>query len=202
VLNLDTNLVVETCEVTFDETQPCHSFVFECAGDDEVGKKIFKDEEDDAGEDDGDDGEAPATHVPSTSTTTTTVQDGPSPTPPTIQKDQVEGAAEGEVVSRREAPRCVQVDHPPSRIIGDINKRTTRSRSRNASHFAHSAFVATFEPKDIRHALSDPNWVNAMHEELENFERNQVWELMDPPPNCKPIGTKWVWKKKEKMVRW
>jgi hypothetical protein len=36
-----------------------------------------------------------------------------------------------------------------------------------------------------------------MHEELENFERNQVWEFVDPPPNCKPIGTKWVWKNKE-----
>jgi hypothetical protein len=97
VLNLDTNLVMETCEVTFDETQPCNSSVFECVGDDEVGKKIFEDEEDDAGEDDGYDGEAPATHVPSTSTTTTTVQDGPSPTPPTIQEDQVEATAEGEL---------------------------------------------------------------------------------------------------------
>jgi hypothetical protein len=36
-----------------------------------------------------------------------------------------------------------------------------------------------------------------MHEELENFERNQVWELVDPPPGCQPIGTKWVWKNKE-----
>jgi hypothetical protein len=178
---------METCEVTFDKTQPCNSSVFECAGDDEVGKKIFEDEEDD-----GDDGEAPATRVPSTSTTMTTVQDCPSPTPPTIQQDQVEAAAEGEVSSRREAPRQVQVDHPPSVIIGDINERTTQSRSKNASHFAHLAFVATFEPKDIGHALSDPNWVNDMHEELENFERNQVWELVEPPPNCIPIGTKWV----------
>jgi hypothetical protein len=189
---------METCEVTFDDTQTCNSFVFECAGDDEVGKKIFEDEEDD-----GDEGEAPATHVSSTSTTTTMVQDGPSPTPPTIQQDQVEAAAEGEVVFRREAPRHVQVDHPPSIIIDDINERTTQSRSRNASHFAHSAFVATFEPKDIGHALSDPNWVNAMHEELESFERNQVWELVEPPPNCKPIRTKWVWKtKREKVVMW
>jgi hypothetical protein len=205
VLNLDINLVMATCEVTFNETQPCNSSVFDCAGDDEVGKKIFEDEEDDTEEDDGDDGEAPATHVPSTSTTTTTVQDGPSPTPPTVQQDQVETVAEGEVVSRREAPRRIQVDHPPSRIIGDINVRTTQSTSRNASHFAHSAFVATFEPKDIGHALSDPNWVNDMHEELENFERNQVWEVVEPPPNCQPIGTKWVWKNKEgengKLVR-
>jgi hypothetical protein len=183
--------------VTFDETQPCNLSVFECAGDNEVGKKIFEDEEDDGGEDDGDDGEAPAMHVPSTSTMMTTVQDGSSPTPPTIQQDQVEAAAEGKVASRREAPRCVEVDHPPSVIIGDINERTTRSSSRNASHFAHSAFVATFEPKDIGHTLSDPHWVNAMHEELENFERNQVWELVEPPPNCKPIGTKWVWKNKK-----
>jgi hypothetical protein len=36
-----------------------------------------------------------------------------------------------------------------------------------------------------------------MHEELENFERNQVWELVEPPPNCHPIGTKWVWENKE-----
>jgi hypothetical protein len=26
-----------------------------------------------------------------------------------------------------------------------------------------------FEPKDIGHELSDHNWVNSMHEELENF---------------------------------
>jgi hypothetical protein len=91
---------METCEVTFDETQPCNSSIFECAGDDEVGKKIFEDEEDDVGEDDGDDDEALATHVPSTSTTTATVQDGPSPTPPMIRQDQVEIAAKGEVVSR------------------------------------------------------------------------------------------------------
>jgi hypothetical protein len=85
----------------------------------------------------------------------------------------VEAVVEGEVVSRREAPRRIQVDHPHSRIISDINERMTRSRSRNASHFAHSAFVATFEPKDIGLALYDPNWVNAMHDELENFKRNR-----------------------------
>jgi hypothetical protein len=36
-----------------------------------------------------------------------------------------------------------------------------------------------------------------MHEDLKNFERNQVWVLVEPPPNCKPICTKWVWKNKE-----
>ncbi|WVZ76532.1 hypothetical protein U9M48_024501 [Paspalum notatum var. saurae] len=36
-----------------------------------------------------------------------------------------------------------------------------------------------------------------MHEELENFKRNHVWDLVEPPPNCRPIGTKWVFKNKQ-----
>ncbi|WVZ90146.1 hypothetical protein U9M48_036473 [Paspalum notatum var. saurae] len=36
-----------------------------------------------------------------------------------------------------------------------------------------------------------------MHEELENFERNRVWVLVEPPPHCNPIGTKWVFKNKQ-----
>jgi hypothetical protein len=98
---------METCEVTFDETQSCSSSVFECATDDEISKKIFEHEEDEAREDDGNDGEAPTTHVHSTSTTITTVQDGLSPTLTTIQQYQMEAVVEGEVVSRREAPKCV-----------------------------------------------------------------------------------------------
>jgi hypothetical protein len=36
-----------------------------------------------------------------------------------------------------------------------------------------------------------------MHEELENFERNQVWTLVDPPSDVNAIGTKWVFKNKQ-----
>ena len=158
VPNLETNRIMETCEVTFDETQPCSSFPFECAGDEEIGARIFENEKDGDGDDDDDGGDAPvADHVRGTSTTTTTIKDGPSPTPTTTEAVRVEAAAEGEIVSRREAPRRVQVDHPPTTIIGDLHERTTWSRSRNTSHFAHSAFVASFEPKDIRHALFDEN---------------------------------------------
>jgi hypothetical protein len=77
------------------------------------------------------------------------VVDGPSPTPTTTNQDRGEVVVEGQVASRREPPRRVQVDHPASRIIGDMNERTTRSRVRNNCHFAHAVFVATFEPKDI-----------------------------------------------------
>jgi hypothetical protein len=36
-----------------------------------------------------------------------------------------------------------------------------------------------------------------MHEELENFERNQVWTLVEPPGDVNVIGTKWVFKNKQ-----
>jgi hypothetical protein len=199
VLNLETNKIMETCEVTFDETMPCTYLGFECAGDEEMAEDLFEEEKDEAGDDDGENHAPEAECVPTTSPTTTT-EGGPSTSWTTTvrQEDQArEAEVEGEVVSRREAPRRIQEVHPLSRIIRDVDERTTPSRSRNSSHFAHAAFVASFEPKDIGHALSDANWVNSMHEELENFERNQVWELVEPPPNRHPIGTKWVWKNKE-----
>ena len=74
-------------------------------------------------------------------------------------------------------------------MLGDLNERVTGSKVTSIVGFVHSAFVASFEPKDIGHALSDSNWVNAIHEEHENFERNQVWVLVEPPPACNPIGT-------------
>jgi hypothetical protein len=36
-----------------------------------------------------------------------------------------------------------------------------------------------------------------MHEELENFERTQVWILVEPPHNVNVIGTRWVFKNKQ-----
>jgi hypothetical protein len=36
-----------------------------------------------------------------------------------------------------------------------------------------------------------------MHDELENFERNQVWTLVEPPRDVNVIGTKWVFKNKQ-----
>jgi hypothetical protein len=45
VLNLQTNTVVESCDVTFYETTPYPHDVFECAGNKEMEESIFVDEE-------------------------------------------------------------------------------------------------------------------------------------------------------------
>jgi hypothetical protein len=36
-----------------------------------------------------------------------------------------------------------------------------------------------------------------MHEELEKFERNQVWTFIEPHRDVNVIGTKWVFKHKQ-----
>ena len=100
-------------------------------------------------------------------------------------------------VRKVQAQGKVQWDHPQELIIGDLHARvSTRSMSNSLAVIAHSLFVASFEPKDIGHVLSDPSWINAMHEELENFEHNQVWFLVDLPQNCHPTSTKWIFKNK------
>ncbi|WVZ85132.1 LOW QUALITY PROTEIN: hypothetical protein U9M48_032084 [Paspalum notatum var. saurae] len=198
---LEAKQVVETCEVSFDETMPCTTPAFELSGDDEEGTPIFEDEK--GAVDVGDVGAIAPAAAPAPSATSSDDDGGPLPTAssslPRRQAHAEAGPAEdvGEVTSEIVPSRQVQRDHPPHRMIGDIHQRVTRSSVVSLAFFSHSSYVASFEPRDVSHALSDPNWVNAMHEELENFERNHVWDLVEPPPNCRPIGTKWVFKNKQ-----
>ncbi|GJX67082.1 putative ribonuclease H-like domain-containing protein [Tanacetum coccineum] len=52
------------------------------------------------------------------------------------------------------------------------------------------------EPNRVNKALSDPAWVEAMQEELLQFERQKVWILVDLPKGNRPIGLKWIFKNK------
>jgi hypothetical protein len=98
---------------------------------------------------------------------------------------------EGEIITKPGAPSHIQKTHPSQQIIGNMNERVTHSsRSAHLFFFSNTLFVAFFEPRDIGHTLSDSSWVNAMHEELENFERNQLWTLVDPPRDVNVIRTK------------
>jgi hypothetical protein len=70
-------------------------------------------------------------------------------------------------------PINVARDHPLDSIIGDI-LRGVQTRSRLAPFYEHFLFMPSIESKKIDEALKDVDWVNAMHEELNNFKRNQV----------------------------
>ena len=49
----------------------------------------------------------------------------------------------------------------------------------------------------VEEALKDPDWINAMHEELNNFTRNEVWTLEERPQGIRVIGTKCVFHNKQ-----
>ena len=51
--------------------------------------------------------------------------------------------------------------------------------------------MSSIEPKKIDEALRDVDWVNAMHEELNNFTRNQVEDLVERPKDHNMIRTMW-----------
>nr|KYP50071.1 Copia protein [Cajanus cajan] len=58
------------------------------------------------------------------------------------------------------------------------------------------AFVSQVEPKTIDEALHDEHWLMAMQEELNQFERNEVWDLVPLPSDHPIIGTKWAFRNK------
>ena len=66
-----------------------------------------------------------------------------------------------------------------------------------ASFIEHHSFVSCIEPKNIEEALQYPDWINVMHEELNNFTRNEVWTLEERPQDARVIETKWVFRNKQ-----
>ncbi|KAL4573036.1 hypothetical protein LXL04_019829 [Taraxacum kok-saghyz] len=88
-------------------------------------------------------------------------------------------------------------NHPPGQIIGNPNEGIqTRSKAdiQNECHYA--AFISQVEPKNIKDALEHSDWINAMQEELAEFDRNEVWTLVPPPSDHPLIGTRWVFRNK------
>ncbi|GJT70907.1 putative ribonuclease H-like domain-containing protein [Tanacetum coccineum] len=113
----------------------------------------------------------------------------------------------------------INPSHPSALILGDPTS-TVQTRSKvNKSSKAHAfvsyvqkqrrtnhkdfhlclfaCFLSQHEPKKISEALEDESWVDAMQEELLQFEIQKVWILVDLPYGKKAIGTKWVYRNKK-----
>jgi hypothetical protein len=87
--------------------------------------------------------------------------------------------------------------HTLESVIGSVRKGVS-TRRQLANFSIHHAFVSCVEPQKVFEALEDPDWVEAMHEELNNFKRNKVWTLVEKPKECRNvIETKWVFKNKQ-----
>ncbi|GJX91506.1 retrovirus-related pol polyprotein from transposon TNT 1-94 [Tanacetum coccineum] len=57
--------------------------------------------------------------------------------------------------------------------------------------------VSTVEPKNIKEAMADSAWIEAMQGELHQFDRLQIWELVNKPFGETIIKLKWLWKNKK-----
>ncbi|GJR32028.1 retrovirus-related pol polyprotein from transposon TNT 1-94 [Tanacetum coccineum] len=60
----------------------------------------------------------------------------------------------------------------------------------------YDAFLTSVEPKTYKDALTQSCWIEAMLEELHEFERLKVWELVPRPDKVMIITSKWIYKVK------
>ncbi|GJY42445.1 putative ribonuclease H-like domain-containing protein [Tanacetum coccineum] len=112
----------------------------------------------------------------------------------------------------------INKDHPKDQIIGDFNsaiqtRRMTKitdehamvcyiNKQRRTNHKDYqnclfACFLSQMEPKKVIQALEDPSWIEAMQEELLQFQLQKVWTLVNLPNGKRAIGTKWVFRNKK-----
>ncbi|GJX46548.1 retrovirus-related pol polyprotein from transposon TNT 1-94 [Tanacetum coccineum] len=82
-------------------------------------------------------------------------------------------------------------DHPIANMIGDpsCSVSTRKQLETDAMWCYFDAFLTSVEPKNFKQAMTEPSWIDAMQEEIHEFERLEVWELVS-----------WVLKNKARLV--
>ena len=121
-----------------------------------------------------------------------------------VDAPEENGAEENadQIPQRQPAHPRVAKEVQVEKIIDDIEAPgpLTRSKASHLSNFCgHYAFVSITEPTKVDEAFLEPEWIQAMQEELHQFELNNVWELVKRPDPRKHniIGTKWIYRNKQ-----
>ncbi|GJR54236.1 retrovirus-related pol polyprotein from transposon TNT 1-94 [Tanacetum coccineum] len=71
------------------------------------------------------------------------------------------------------------------------------------NHPIEQVIVSTIKPKNIKEAMLDHSWIESIQDELNQFKRLDVWELVECSIGENIIAVKWIWKNKtdaENMV--
>nr|GEW86497.1 reverse transcriptase domain-containing protein [Tanacetum cinerariifolium] len=90
-------------------------------------------------------------------------------------------------------------DHPLDQVHGNPSRpvQTRRHLATDPEMCMYALTVSTDEPKNIKEAMANSAWIEAMQEKLHQFDRLQVWELVDKPYGKSIIKLKWLWKSKK-----
>ncbi|GJY38586.1 retrovirus-related pol polyprotein from transposon TNT 1-94 [Tanacetum coccineum] len=74
-------------------------------------------------------------------------------------------------------------EHQLEQVIGNPSQsiRTRRQLETDGEICMFALTVSRTEPKNIKEAMADSAWIEAMQEELHQFDRLDVWELVDRP---------------------
>nr|GEV23271.1 hypothetical protein [Tanacetum cinerariifolium] len=88
--------------------------------------------------------------------------------------------------------------HPSEQVIGEPSQPVlTRNQLKTDGDMCiYALTISIMEPKTIKEALTDPAWIESMQEELHQFIRLDVWELVPSPDGIKPLTLKWLFKNK------
>ncbi|GKC01973.1 retrovirus-related pol polyprotein from transposon TNT 1-94 [Tanacetum coccineum] len=89
-------------------------------------------------------------------------------------------------------------DYPLDNVIGNPSRPVfTRHQLQNEALFCYfDAFLSFVEPKNYKEALKESYWIEAMQEELNKFERLEVWEIVPRLDHVMIITLKWIFKVK------
>ena len=71
----------------------------------------------------------------------------------------------------------IKLNHPPEVIVGNMNELTLKKRTVDkcvANFVSYSCYLSQVEPTKVEEALKDKSWVEVMHDELLQFQRNDV----------------------------
>ncbi|GKC32194.1 retrovirus-related pol polyprotein from transposon TNT 1-94, partial [Tanacetum coccineum] len=89
-------------------------------------------------------------------------------------------------------------DHPIANVIGDPSRSVSvrKQLQTDAMWCYFDAFLTSVEPKNFKQAMTEPSWIDAMQEEIHEFQRLEVWELVSCPDKVLLIKLKWIYKVK------
>ena len=81
-------------------------------------------------------------------------------------------------------------------------RRSKRVRTEKSFGPDFLTFMLEGEPQTFKEAVNSTEglmWKEAIKSEIDSILQNHTWELVDLPPGCKPLSSKWIFKRKMKV---